>query len=244
MAGKSTYMRQTALIVLMAHVGSFVPADSANIALTDRIFTRIGASDDLYAGESTFMVEMNELAHILRHATANSLLILDEIGRGTSTFDGLSIAWATVEHVAKLGAKALFATHYHELSQLEGKLDGVTDYRITAQERGDEIVFLRKIVPGSADRSFGVAVASLAGLPNSLIARARQIMARLEVNSQVNIGKQILDNRKNSGNVQLGIENYSAMSFVDEVRELDVMSMSPIDALNKLFELSEKARNL
>lgn len=244
MAGKSTYMRQTALIVLMAHVGSFVPADSANIALTDRIFTRIGASDDLYAGESTFMVEMNELAHILRHATANSLLILDEIGRGTSTFDGLSIAWATVEHVAKLGAKALFATHYHELSQLEGKLDGVTDYRITAQERGDEIVFLRKIVPGSADRSFGVAVASLAGLPNSLIARARQIMARLEVNSQVNIGKQILDNRKNSGNVQLGFENYSAMSFVDEVRELDVMSMSPIDALNKLFELSEKARNL
>ncbi|MBE5766497.1 MAG: DNA mismatch repair protein MutS [Clostridiales bacterium] len=244
MAGKSTYMRQTALIVLMAHIGSFVPADNANISLTDRIFTRIGAADDLYAGESTFMVEMNELASILRHSTKQSLLILDEIGRGTSTFDGLSIAWATVEHIAKTGAKTLFATHYHELSQLEGQLDGVVNYRITAQERGNEVVFLRKIVRGSADKSFGVAVASLAGLPNGLIARARQIMARLEVNSETSIGKQILDKRKNSGNLQLGLEDYGAMGFVDEVRELDVMSMSPIEALNKLFELSEKARNI
>ena len=237
-------MRQTALIVLMAHIGSFVPADNANISLTDRIFTRIGAADDLYAGESTFMVEMNELASILRHSTKQSLLILDEIGRGTSTFDGLSIAWATVEHIAKTGAKTLFATHYHELSQLEGQLDGVVNYRITAQERGNEVVFLRKIVRGSADKSFGVAVASLAGLPNGLIARARQIMARLEVNSETSIGKQILDKRKNSGNLQLGLEDYGAMGFVDEVRELDVMSMSPIEALNKLFELSEKARNI
>jgi DNA mismatch repair protein MutS len=184
MAGKSTYMRQVALIVLMAHMGSFVPADSANIAITDRIFTRIGASDDLYSGQSTFMVEMSEMATILKYATARSLLILDEVGRGTSTFDGLSIAWAMVEHIAdvkKCGARTLFATHYHELSELEGRLDGVVNYRITAMERGEEIIFLRKIVKGGEDRSYGIAVAGLAGLPNSLLSRARQIMARLEV---------------------------------------------------------------
>ena len=180
MAGKSTYMRQVALIVLMAHMGSFVPADSADIALTDRIFTRIGASDDLYGGQSTFMVEMSEVAAILKYATHRSLLILDEVGRGTSTFDGLSIAWAVVEHIAsKTRSRALFSTHYHELSQLEGHLEGVADYRITAKEQGEDVIFLRKVVPGGADRSFGVAVAKLAGLPPSLIARARQIMACL-----------------------------------------------------------------
>lgn len=248
MAGKSTYMRQTALIVLMAHMGSFVPAASADIALTDRIFTRIGASDDLYGGQSTFMVEMTELATILKFATEHSLLILDEVGRGTSTFDGLSIAWAAVEHIAgeKCKARALFATHYHELSELEGQLPGVTNYRITAKEQGEDVIFLRKIVPGGADRSYGVAVARLAGLPKSLISRARQIMARLEVDGEMNgsIGKTILDKRKNSGNRQVGMMDYKPMELTDEIAKLDVVSMTPIEALNKLFELNEKARRI
>ena len=248
MAGKSTYMRQVALIVLMAHMGSFVPADEADIALTDRIFTRIGASDDLYGGQSTFMVEMNEMATILKFATPKSLLILDEVGRGTSTFDGLSIAWAAVEHIAgeKCGARTLFATHYHELSELEGQLPGVVNYRITAKEQGDEVIFLRKIVPGGADRSYGVAVAKLAGLPNSLIARARQIMARLEVDDQTrgSIGQSILDKRKNGGDRQVGMLDFKPMELVQELSELDVVSMTPIEALNKLFELNEKARRI
>ncbi len=246
MAGKSTYMRQVALIVLMAHMGSFVPAESADIALTDRIFTRIGASDDLYGGQSTFMVEMTELAAILKFATPKSLLILDEVGRGTSTFDGLSIAWAAVEHIAgpKCGARTLFATHYHELSELEGTLGGVVNYRITAIEKGDDVVFLRKIVPGGADRSFGVQVAGLAGLPGSLIARARQIMARLEVGSEIqgSIGKSILDGKKNGGNKQVELTAYQPMELALEIQRMDVMSMSPIDALNALYALSEKAR--
>ncbi len=248
MAGKSTYMRQVALIVLMAHMGSFVPARSANIALTDRIFTRIGASDDLYGGQSTFMVEMAELATILKYATPKSLLILDEVGRGTSTFDGLSIAWAAVEHIAgsRCGAKTLFATHYHELSELEGQLPGVVNYRITAKEQGEDVIFLRKIVPGGADRSFGVAVASLAGLPTSLISRARQIMARLEVADELSgsIGKNILDSRKNAGNRQVELVDYRPMELIEEIQQLDVMSISPIDALNKLFALNEKARKI
>ena len=248
MAGKSTYMRQVALIVLMAHMGSFVPADSADIALTDRIFTRIGASDDLYGGQSTFMVEMSEMATILKFATPNSLLILDEVGRGTSTFDGLSIAWAAVEHIAgeKCGARTLFATHYHELSELEGQLSGVVNYRITAKEMGEDVIFLRKIVPGGADRSYGVAVAKLAGLPKGLIARARQIMARLEVDGQVNgsIGKSILDKRKVTNDRQVGFDEIGPMSLVQEITDLDVVSMTPIEALNKLFELSEKARRI
>ena len=248
MAGKSTYMRQVALIVLMAHMGSFVPADSADISLTDRIFTRIGASDDLYGGQSTFMVEMSEMATILKFATPRSLLILDEVGRGTSTFDGLSIAWAAVEHIAgeKCGARTLFATHYHELSELEGQLAGVVNYRITAKEMGEDVIFLRKIVPGGADRSYGVAVAKLAGLPKSLIARARQIMARLEVDGQVNgsIGKSILDKRKVTHERQVGFDEIGPMSLVQEITELDVVSMTPIEALNKLFELNEKARRI
>jgi len=247
MAGKSTYMRQVALIVLMAHMGSFVPAQSADIALTDRIFTRIGASDDLYGGQSTFMVEMNEMATILKFATPKSLLILDEVGRGTSTFDGLSIAWAAVEHIAgeKCGARTLFATHYHELSELEGSLPGVVNYYITAKEQGEDVIFLRKIVPGGADRSYGVAVAKLAGLPKSLIARARQIMARLEVDGQVNgsIGKNILEERKGQER-QLGMLDFKPMELVDEISKLDVISMTPIDALNKLFELNEKAKRI
>lgn len=247
MAGKSTYMRQVALIVLMAHIGSFVPAQSADIPITDRIFTRIGASDDLYGGQSTFMVEMTEVATILKYATDRSLLILDEVGRGTSTFDGLSIAWAVVEYIAtKKKSRTLFATHYHELSELEGQLEGVVNYRITAKEQGEDVIFLRKIVPGGADRSFGVAVAKLAGLPASLINRARQIMARLEVNGELNgsIGQSILDGRKNAGNRQVQLADYRPMELAEEIRAIDVMSLSPIEALNLLYTLNEKARRI
>ena len=182
MAGKSTYMRQTALIVLMAQIGSFVPADAAKIGLVDRIFTRVGASDDLASGQSTFMVEMTEVANILRNATRNSLLILDEIGRGTSTFDGLSIAWAVVEYISNpklLGAKTLFATHYHELTELEGKLPGVNNYCIAVKENGDDIVFLRKIIQGGADKSYGIQVAKLAGVPDMVIERAKELAEEL-----------------------------------------------------------------
>jgi DNA mismatch repair protein MutS len=185
MAGKSTYMRQTALIVLLAQIGSFVPADSAEISIVDRIFTRVGASDDLASGQSTFMVEMTEVANILRNATKNSLLILDEIGRGTSTFDGLSIAWAVVEHISNsqiLGAKTLFATHYHELTELEGRLEGVNNHCIAVKEQGEDIVFLRKIVKGGADKSYGIQVAKLAGVPNSVLKRASEIVAELTGN--------------------------------------------------------------
>ena len=247
MAGKSTYMRQVALIVLMAHLGSFVPADSADISLTDRIFTRIGASDDLYGGQSTFMVEMSEMATILKFATPRSLLILDEVGRGTSTFDGLSIAWAAVEYIAgeKCGARTLFATHYHELSELEGQLPGVVNFRITAREQGEDVIFLRKIVRGGADKSFGVSVARLAGLPKSLISRARQIMAKLEVDDQQrgNLGQNILKEHK-AKDRQLGLMDFQPMEFAQEVAALDVVSMTPLDALNKLFELNEKAKRI
>lgn len=247
MAGKSTYMRQVALIVLMAQIGSFVPAHEADICLTDRIFTRIGASDDLYGGQSTFMVEMSELSQILAHATADSLIILDEIGRGTSTFDGMSIAWATVEHIAdmeKCGALCLFATHYHELGELEGKIDGVVGCCITAKERGDTIIFLRKLQPGGADKSYGVAVAALAGLPADVTARAREIMAKLEVAeiNKTSISANILSDGAH-GQTQLTMSNFESMAIVDELCDLDVMSMSPIDALNKLYLLREKARN-
>ena len=247
MAGKSTYMRQVALIVLMAQIGSFVPAHEADICLTDRIFTRIGASDDLYGGQSTFMVEMSELSQILAHATADSLIILDEIGRGTSTFDGMSIAWATVEHIAdmeKCGALCLFATHYHELGELEGKIDGVVGCCITAKERGDTIIFLRKLQPGGADKSYGVAVAALAGLPADVTARAREIMAKLEVAeiNKTSISANILSDGAH-GQTQLTMANFESMAIVDELCDMDVMSMSPIDALNKLYLLREKARN-
>ncbi len=247
MAGKSTYMRQVALIVLMAHMGSFVPAESADIALTDRIFTRIGASDDLYGGQSTFMVEMAEMATILKFATPQSLLILDEVGRGTSTFDGLSIAWAAVEYIAseKCGARTLFATHYHELSELEGQLPGVVNFRITAREQGEDVIFLRKIVRGGADKSFGVSVARLAGLPKSLIARARQIMAKLEVDDQQrgNLGQNILKEHKTRDR-QLGLMDFQPMELAQEIAALDVVSMTPLDALNKLYELNEKAKRI
>ena len=224
MAGKSTYMRQTALIVLMAQIGCFVPAETADIGIVDRIFTRVGASDDLASGQSTFMVEMTEVANILRNATGNSLLILDEIGRGTSTFDGLSIAWAVVEHISNpklLGAKTLFATHYHELTELEGKLDNVNNYCIAVKEKGDDIVFLRKIVKGGADKSYGIQVAKLAGVPDSVIERAKEIAEELGRHDIVDF-TEILSNKKNS----------ATKKKKEHLDEVDLTQMSLFDAVN------------
>ncbi len=249
MAGKSTYMRQVALITLMAHMGSFVPADSATIGVVDRIFTRVGASDDLASGQSTFMVEMNEMAHILRSATPRSLIVLDEIGRGTSTFDGLSIAWAVVEYLVdkeRIGAKTLFATHYHELSELEGRLPGVVNYRISVKEHGEDVIFLRKIERGGADKSFGIHVAHLAGLPRPVIMRAHEILARIEANdvNQNSIGQNILGSDAQRAPQQVGLFESPAMDLIEELRALDVMALTPIDALNALFTLKEKARRV
>ena len=249
MAGKSTYMRQVALITLMAHMGSFVPAREAKISLVDGVYTRVGASDDLATGQSTFMVEMSEMAYILRNATSRSLVILDEIGRGTSTFDGLSIAWAAVEYLCdtkKSGAKTLFATHYHELSELEGHLEGVCNFCVSVKEHGEEVIFLRKIIPGGADKSFGIYVARLAGVPRQVVARAQEIEARLEVNDLTNnsIGQNILGAGHRKKNEQVDLMDFSKTEFVEEVRALDVLAMTPMDALNKLFLLKEKALKL
>ena len=257
MAGKSTYMRQTALIVLMAQIGSFVPASSANIGIVDCIFTRVGASDDLASGQSTFMVEMNEVANILRNATSNSLLILDEIGRGTSTFDGLSIAWAVVEHISNtklIGAKTLFATHYHELTELEGKLNGVNNYCIAVKEKGDDIVFLRKIIKGGADKSYGIQVAKLAGLPDSVIERAKEIVNELIANDITEIVRNIsVDNaskkkkKEHLDEVDLSqmslFDTISDDSIIEELKNVDIGNMTPLDALNKLYELQNKVKN-
>ena len=256
MAGKSTYMRQSALIVLMAQIGSFVPATQAQIGLVDRIFTRVGASDDLASGQSTFMVEMNEVANILRNATSNSLLILDEIGRGTSTFDGLSIAWAVVEHISNpklLGAKTLFATHYHELTELEGKLDNVNNYCIAVKEKGDDIVFLRKIVKGGADRSYGIQVAKLAGVPDSVINRAKEICQEL-IDNNITSGVESLSPEKRTHRKvkkldEVDKNQISLFDTIDddeiltELKELDLGNYTPIEALNKLYELQGKLKN-
>lgn len=283
MAGKSTYMRQSALIVLMAQIGSFVPADSADIGIVDRIFTRVGASDDLASGQSTFMVEMTEVANILRNATKNSLLILDEIGRGTSTFDGLSIAWAVVEHISNtsiLGAKTLFATHYHELTELEGRLEGVNNYCIAVKEQGDDIVFLRKIVKGGADKSYGIQVAKLAGVPNSVLKRASEIVAELSGNDLVLKAKNLSSPEQNQeeayqqtellmdyflsnndlhnnnhgktkgskSNSHKDMDQLSLFSvcgnedIIAELREIDLSRITPIDALNKLYQLQTKIK--
>jgi DNA mismatch repair protein MutS len=234
MAGKSTYMRQVALICLMAQIGSFVPASSADLCVVDRIFTRVGASDDLGSGQSTFMVEMNEVANILRNATPDSLLILDEIGRGTSTYDGLSIAWAVVEHVADkkiLGAKTLFATHYHELTELEGQIDGVHNYCIAVKENGDDIVFLRKIVSGGADRSYGIQVAKLAGVPQSVIKRAKTVLAELEA------GKEKPLKRAVSAQTELSTTPPEEREAIMRLRNTDVNNMSPMEALSALDSL-------
>ncbi len=258
MAGKSTYMRQTALIVLMAQIGSFVPAQSANIGICDRIFTRVGASDDLASGQSTFMVEMTEVANILRNATSDSLLILDEIGRGTSTFDGLSIAWAVVEHISNtrlLGAKTLFATHYHELTELEGTLSGVNNYCIAVKEQGEDIVFLRKIIKGGADKSYGIQVAKLAGIPETVILRAKEIAQELS-NADISArAKEIagsLEPAAKNKNFRANDLDAVQMSLFDtvkdddileELKNMDVTNMTPIDALNTLYKLQNKLKN-
>ena len=247
MAGKSTYMRQVALITLMAHLGSFVPAKSAKIPIVDRIFTRVGASDDLASGQSTFMVEMRETAYILRNATRHSLIILDEIGRGTSTFDGLAIAWAVVEYLcdpARVGAKTLFATHYHELSELEGHVEGVQNYCISVKEHGEDVIFLRKIVRGGADKSFGIHVARLAGVPHPVLVRAHEIQARLEVSDVNKIGQNILEEGTARENEQVSLFDVGKTEIINELQNLDVMALTPIDAMNKLFLLREKARKL
>ena len=257
MAGKSTYMRQTALIVLMAQIGCFVPADSANIGIVDRIFTRVGASDDLASGQSTFMVEMNEVANILRNATKDSLLVLDEIGRGTSTFDGLSIAWAVIEHISNkklLGAKTLFATHYHELTELEGKMNNVTNYCIAVKEKGDDIVFLRKIIKGGADRSYGIQVAKLAGVPDMVIDRAKEIARQLSDNDILEKVQSITVDQKESRHkpVKYDEVDLSQMSLFDtvkdedvikELKEIDISTLTPLDALNTLYKLQNKLNN-
>ncbi len=280
MAGKSTYMRQSALIVLMAQIGSFVPADSASIGIVDRIFTRVGASDDLASGQSTFMVEMTEVANILRNATKNSLLILDEIGRGTSTFDGLSIAWAVVEHISNhqlIGAKTLFATHYHELTELEGRLEGVNNYCIAVKEQGEDIVFLRKIVKGGADKSYGIQVAKLAGVPASVLRRATEIVMELTGNDLALKAKnlsspEIPEAHDDSIPEQFSIEEYVDSSLqsdsvgkrkkaklfsdqlslfttsenediITELRDLNIAVLTPIDAINKLYQLQKKIKD-
>lgn len=257
MAGKSTYMRQVALIVLMAQIGSFVPADSANISIVDRIFTRVGASDDLASGQSTFMVEMNEVANILRNATSNSLLVLDEIGRGTSTFDGLSIAWAVIEHISNkklLGAKTLFATHYHELTELEGKMNNVNNYCIAVKEKGDDIVFLRKIIKGGADKSYGIQVAKLAGVPDMVIDRAKEIVEQLCDNDILEKVQSIVIEQKESKKkpVKYDEVDLSQMSLFDtvkdediieELKEIDISNLTPLDALNTLYRLQNKLKN-
>ena len=258
MAGKSTYMRQAALIVLMAQLGSFVPASSANIGLVDRIFTRVGASDDLASGQSTFMVEMNEVANILRNATSKSLLILDEIGRGTSTFDGLCIAWAVVEYISNsklLGAKTLFATHYHELTELEGKISNVNNYCIAVKEKGDDIVFLRKIVKGGADKSYGIQVAKLAGVPDPVINRAKEIVEELvtaDITGKVkDIAVQGSETKKKTQKKldEVDLTQFSLFDTVkdddvlNELKELDISHMTPMDAMNKLYQLQNKLRN-
>lgn len=250
MAGKSTYMRQVAVITLMAHIGCFVPAGYADICITDRIFTRVGASDDLSSGQSTFMLEMNEVASILNNCTVNSLVILDEIGRGTSTFDGLSIAWAVTEFIAdkkKAGCKTMFATHYHELSELEGNLEGVKNYCIQVREHGDDVIFLRKIIRGSADKSFGIAVARLAGLPKEVLRRAKEILSRLE---EADISKKQISANILSGE-NYGLKDVSQLSLmvdpnaqeiVDALKEIDINELTPLAAFNLVCELREKAK--
>ena len=282
MAGKSTYMRQTALIVLMAQIGSYIPATKANIGIVDRIFTIVGASDDLASGQSTFMVEMNEVANILRNATTKSLLILDEIGRGTSTFDGLSIAWAVVEYIAKVvRAKTLFATHYHELTELEGRLDGVNNYCIAVTNHDQDIVFLRKIIPGGADQSYGIDVASLAGVPRPVIDRAKEIAAELS-DADILAKARELDREPGFRQESLALEESGAgadgvaataaagtaaddtstavtaaetpagaagtepalpasiRDAIDYLRSIDINHMTPLDAMNTLYELKDR----
>ena len=238
MAGKSTFMRQVALITLMAHIGSFVPAKSAEIPIVDKIFTRVGASDDLAFNQSTFMVEMVEVANILNNATENSLIILDEVGRGTSTFDGLSIAWAVMEYVSgKIRAKTLFATHYHELTELEGRVDGVKNYRVTVKEYNDTVIFLHKIVRGGTNKSFGIEVAALAGVPQEVCNRAKEIVRLLE-NSNINYN---MDELEKAGTLKNNSRTEQEVAAV--LRDIDINRISPIEAFDILNSLVTKVKN-
>ena len=248
MAGKSTYMRQTALIVLMAQAGSFVPAKSAEIGIVDKIFTRVGASDDLSSGQSTFMVEMNEVSYILDNATSKSLVVLDEIGRGTSTYDGLAIAWSVVEYIAdvkKCGAKTMFATHYHELTQLEDKVPNVKNYCIAVKKHNGTISFLRKIIRGGADESYGVDVAALAGVKKSVVNRAREIVASLESGGEGEVRTEKINtariDRQSGG--QMGFFNAEENEICDELKSLDLNAMTPMQAMTVLYDLQAKAKN-
>ena len=244
MAGKSTYMRQVALIVLMAQIGSFVPVTSARIGVVDKIFTRVGASDDLSMGQSTFMVEMMEVAEILREATKKSLVILDEIGRGTSTYDGLSIAWAVVEYIAdkeRCGAKTLFATHYHELTELENQIQGVKNYSIAVKEKGEDVIFLRKIVKGGTDESYGVHVAKLAGVPKDVTKRANEILRSLERKSILGKKNQEKENKKIATG-QLDMYNYKLAELAHEIDKINLNELTPIDALNILVKMKDKIK--
>lgn len=240
MAGKSTYMRQVALICLMAQIGSFVPASKAHIGVIDKIFTRVGASDDLSMGQSTFMVEMAEVANILKDATPNSLVVLDEIGRGTSTYDGLSIAWAVAEYIAdknKIGCKTLFATHYHELVQLEDKIEGIKNYSIAVKEKGEDIIFLRKIIEGGTDESYGIHVAKLAGVPNDVVKRANKILNSLE-KGDVKIKESKEDKKQVEG--QMDLYNIQFADIAHELDKINLNELTPIDALNVLVKLKRK----
>ena len=239
MAGKSTFMRQVGLIVIMAHIGSFVPAKTASICLTDRVFTRVGASDDLASGQSTFMVEMNELANILNNATSKSLLILDEIGRGTSTIDGLSIAWATIEYILKeggVGAKTLFATHYHELIGLEKRLKGMVNYSVGVKEYGDSVIFLHRIKKGGTDRSFGIEVARLAGLPKELLDRAKQLMSAIQDNTELSL--EDLDATSHEPPKE---RDYTEL--LRAIRSIDINTLTPLEALSVLDDIIKKAED-
>ena len=239
MAGKSTYMRQVAIITLMAQIGSFVPASEATIGIVDKIFTRVGASDDLSSGQSTFMVEMNEVANILKEATPKSLVILDEIGRGTSTYDGLSIAWAVAEYIAdkeKIGCKTLFATHYHELLELEEKVEGIKNYQVEVKEKGEDIIFLRKIIEGGTDESYGIHVAKLAGVPKTAVTRANKILRSLEKG-----GVKIKEEKESAKQVegQFDLFNLKLADISHELDKININELTPIDALNTLVKLKE-----
>jgi DNA mismatch repair protein MutS len=240
MAGKSTYMRQIAEIVVMAQIGSFVPAKEARIGVVDKLFTRVGASDDLASGQSTFMLEMNEVAYILKNATKKSLIIYDEVGRGTSTFDGMSIARAIVEYTQskKVGAKTLFATHYHELTSLADELEGVVNYNIAARKRGDGIVFLRKIVPGGTDDSYGIEVAKLAGIPNEVITRAKVILAETEARARAMNAEDVVIEE----DIAITLDDCIEDSVIDDIRAADLNNMSPFEAMALLNELQKKLK--
>jgi DNA mismatch repair protein MutS len=260
MAGKSTYMRQTALIVILAQIGSFVPAKSASISICDKIFTRIGASDDLASGKSTFMVEMWEVSNILKNATNKSLVLLDEVGRGTSTYDGLSIAWSVIEYICtnkKIKCKTLFATHYHELTKLEGTIPGVKNYSVSVNELNGEVVFLRKIIPGGADQSYGIEVAKLAGLPNSVIDRAKEILKKLEmkktgidVNTIFNSdnNKNTVNNtnekKRNDSAIQMDITDIEKQNILKEISNINILNMTPMEGFNKLYDIIERVKSI